>query len=164
EGDGTRLSSLGVHEHWNNAADKQYSRNLGTGEGIELIHSDPMQNVTVKIRVFLEGPFNTSKDTMITSLKTSGNLTLSSPFSEDTVTVDSIPGNITDWILVQLRTSPQGPEIASKSAFLRNDGWIISSNGVTPFLTLNVNDGEYYISIKHRNHLSVISKNPVPLE
>jgi len=31
-----RLSSLGVHEHWNNATDKQYSRNLGTGSGIEL--------------------------------------------------------------------------------------------------------------------------------
>ncbi len=37
EGDGTRLPSLGVHEHWNDAVDKQYSRNLGTGEGIELV-------------------------------------------------------------------------------------------------------------------------------
>jgi len=32
-----RLESLGVHEHWNNAIDKQYSRDLGMGEGIELI-------------------------------------------------------------------------------------------------------------------------------
>lgn len=32
-----RLASLGVHEHWNNAVDKKYSRNLGTGEGIELV-------------------------------------------------------------------------------------------------------------------------------
>ncbi len=32
-----RLGSLGVHEHWNNAEQKQYSRNLGTGRGIELI-------------------------------------------------------------------------------------------------------------------------------
>jgi parallel beta-helix repeat protein len=37
EGDGTRLASLGVHEHWNNPIDKQYSRNLGTGDGIELV-------------------------------------------------------------------------------------------------------------------------------
>jgi hypothetical protein len=36
EQDGTRLASLGVHEHWNNATDKQYTRNLGTGSGIEL--------------------------------------------------------------------------------------------------------------------------------
>ena len=37
DGDGTRLASLGVHEHWNNARDKQYSRNLGKGQGIELV-------------------------------------------------------------------------------------------------------------------------------
>jgi hypothetical protein len=36
EGDGTFLTSLGTHEHWNNPIDKQYSRNLGTGNGIEL--------------------------------------------------------------------------------------------------------------------------------
>jgi uncharacterized protein (DUF362 family) len=32
-----RLASLGVHEHWNNATDKKYTRNLGTGNGIELV-------------------------------------------------------------------------------------------------------------------------------
>jgi hypothetical protein len=32
-----RLSSLGVHEHWNNPQEKKYSRNLGTGTGIELV-------------------------------------------------------------------------------------------------------------------------------
>jgi parallel beta-helix repeat protein len=37
ENDGIPLTSLGVHEHWNNPIDKQYSRNLGTGEGIELV-------------------------------------------------------------------------------------------------------------------------------
>ena len=37
DGDGKRLESLGVHEHWNNAAEKKYSRNLGMGEGIELV-------------------------------------------------------------------------------------------------------------------------------
>jgi uncharacterized protein (DUF362 family) len=37
ERDGTRCESLGVHEHWNNATDKAYSRNLGKGTGIELV-------------------------------------------------------------------------------------------------------------------------------
>ncbi|MBW2430004.1 MAG: DUF362 domain-containing protein [Deltaproteobacteria bacterium] len=37
ENDGTHLASLGVHEHWNNGVDKQYSRNLGTDNGIELV-------------------------------------------------------------------------------------------------------------------------------
>jgi hypothetical protein len=39
ENDGIPLGSLGVHEHWNNSTDKQYSRNLGTDEGIELVQS-----------------------------------------------------------------------------------------------------------------------------
>jgi hypothetical protein len=37
ENDGSILSSLGVHEHWNDHINKEYSRNLGTGEGIELL-------------------------------------------------------------------------------------------------------------------------------
>ena len=40
EGDGTEMpASLGVHEHWNNATDKKYSKNLdaANGKGIELI-------------------------------------------------------------------------------------------------------------------------------
>ncbi len=56
EGDGTRLASLGVHEHWNNAEDKQYSRNLGTGGGIELVSGPYVgdaptvpENLTVEI-------------------------------------------------------------------------------------------------------------------
>ncbi|MDA3890836.1 MAG: DUF362 domain-containing protein [Salinivirgaceae bacterium] len=38
ERDGTPLKSLGVTEHWNNASDKKYSRNLGKENGIELIY------------------------------------------------------------------------------------------------------------------------------
>lgn len=38
EGDGTLIGSLGVYEHWNGLATKQYSRNLGTGNGIELVN------------------------------------------------------------------------------------------------------------------------------
>ena len=37
EDDGSILGSMGTHEHWNNAIEKKYTRNLGTGDGIELI-------------------------------------------------------------------------------------------------------------------------------
>jgi hypothetical protein len=52
ESDGTPLASLGVHEHWNNPVDKKYSRNLGTGDGIELVvpsfatEDGPIENTT----------------------------------------------------------------------------------------------------------------------
>ena len=43
EGDGTPIPwSLGVHEHWNDSINMQYSRNLGEDEGIELLSNyDP---------------------------------------------------------------------------------------------------------------------------
>jgi hypothetical protein len=51
EDDGTPISSLGVHEHWNNATDKQYSRNLKSGQGIELISTPKslVKNITTGI-------------------------------------------------------------------------------------------------------------------
>jgi hypothetical protein len=41
ENDGSVLGSLGAHEHWNNPDQKMYSRNLGSGEGIELVALTP---------------------------------------------------------------------------------------------------------------------------
>jgi hypothetical protein len=40
ENDGTLIGSLGVHEHWNDANNKQYTRNLDpvNGQGIELVN------------------------------------------------------------------------------------------------------------------------------
>lgn len=42
-----RLQSLGVSEHWNNSVDRKYSRNLGTGNGIELVF---VNNITSGIK------------------------------------------------------------------------------------------------------------------
>ena len=44
ENDGSTLASLGVHEHWNSGLDRKYSRNLGIGNGIELITEEPRVN------------------------------------------------------------------------------------------------------------------------
>jgi hypothetical protein len=42
-----RISSLGVHEHWNNPDDKLYTRNLGTGSGIELVKAGPANQAPI---------------------------------------------------------------------------------------------------------------------
>jgi len=49
ENDGTAIGSLGVHEHWNNMFDRQYSRNLGYDYGIELftIHKDLVESTVM---------------------------------------------------------------------------------------------------------------------
>jgi hypothetical protein len=56
---GTPLKSLGVHEHWDNPDNMKYSRNLGTGNGIELILLE--QNTTTgsqQLKTEIEGIFN----------------------------------------------------------------------------------------------------------
>jgi hypothetical protein len=83
ENDGTPLESLGAHEHWNNSIDKQYSRNLGTGEGIDLfkvidnIADEEQTNVDILSSVTqfknYPNPFNTST-TICYSLSTSADI------------------------------------------------------------------------------------------
>jgi hypothetical protein len=58
-GDVTRLASLGVHEHWNNPKDKQYSRNLGTGDGIELIFLEPVSTAPIGVESLGTGRYET---------------------------------------------------------------------------------------------------------
>jgi hypothetical protein len=71
EADGTPVpGSMGTHEHWNNAEDKQYSRNLGEDKGIELVSNyalpsavgeDQGMNVPVEnfnLRQNYPNPFN----------------------------------------------------------------------------------------------------------
>jgi hypothetical protein len=54
ERDGTRMASLGAHEHWNNPVDKQYSRNLGSGAGIELLllTGDPQRRAFLPVQLW----------------------------------------------------------------------------------------------------------------
>jgi len=51
DNDGERMTSLGVHEHWNNPYEKQYSRNLGTGNGIELVRLD---DARLQVRAYVQ--------------------------------------------------------------------------------------------------------------
>lgn len=63
EGDGIPIGSLGVFEHWNNPADRQYSRNLGTGDGIELKYIlqpsvDVPANLVKSVNISSPNPFS----------------------------------------------------------------------------------------------------------
>ncbi len=70
---------------------------------------------------------------------------------------------IVDWILVQLRAANDPAQIVhSCAALLQRDGNIVGLDGVTT-LQCDVDAGEYYISVKHRNHLGVMTASPVTL-
>jgi hypothetical protein len=69
ENDKAILKSLGVYENWNNSIDKMYSRNLNSGNGIELVFVDQkdiqtagkisLSNVDPEVKVY-PNPFYSS--------------------------------------------------------------------------------------------------------
>lgn len=68
----SRLPGLGVFERWNNPTERKYSRNLGTGNGIELVFIDRNLNSPVfKNRPQMSTLFSISVMTMSNSVKIS---------------------------------------------------------------------------------------------
>jgi len=122
--------------------------------------------VFLETKVLLEGPYNSDLNAMSTSLNTNGSIPLRTPEAyraDDDATVSSIPSDVTDWVLVQLRTTPSGSAVLSKSVFVYQDGRIVDRDGTIGKITLEVGEGDYYIVIKHRNHLAVMSAGALHL-
>jgi protocatechuate 3,4-dioxygenase beta subunit len=71
------------------------------------------------------------------------------------------PLDVTDWILVSLRTTifPDS-EVCKKAALLRNDGQIIFVEEFDCCSDLNPNQA-YYIVIEHRNHMPIMTPTAV---
>jgi hypothetical protein len=118
--------------------------------------------VYTRIRVWLGGPYQTG-GSMTTALKTGGSIPLTSPYA-DGRTVTSVPTGVTDWVSVELRSSASGPSVAQRSFFLRSDGNIADTDGTTTNLQIpGVTAGSYYLVVRHRNHLAVMSASALPL-
>ena len=118
-----------------------------------------LNQVRLQIKIFLEGPY--VSQTMGTGLQTGGHIPLQSPYDETTVT--SLPADIVDWVQVELRTQADGSgECYTKSGFVRSDGRVVDTDG-SDIVSVQAPEGDYYIVIKHRNHLSVMSGEAVHL-
>jgi hypothetical protein len=71
---------------------------------------------------------------------------------------------IVDWVYVELRDEVTNTlVVASTSALLQRDGDVVGVDGVSP-LEFNIASANYYITIKHRNHLGVMSKDTILLD
>lgn len=75
------------------------------------------------------------------------------------VAAQAIPGNsIVDWVFLQLRdlgASPGNTVLQTRSALLQRDGDIVDVDGVSPVTFNNLADGNYIITVRHRNHLGL---------
>ena len=128
---------------------------------IDLGSYEYRNSVLLDVKIFFEGSYDKTTHSMTTGINNV--IPKTSPYTEDQRSIDNVPANIVDWILVELRETADGNAISSRSSLLRNDGFIVSDDGNSTTISLDVNDGNYFIVLKHRNHLSVMSKNSIGL-
>jgi PKD repeat protein len=126
----------------------------------------------VQLQTWLEGPFNGSG--MNTDLTGLTDFPLLQPYNiapwnyDGSESVIIIPANVTDWVLIELRdatsaaTATAATQIARQAAFLMNDGSIRSLDGSSnqQFNNLTIQHLLFAV-IWHRNHLAVMSANPL---
>ncbi|GHB67277.1 hypothetical protein GCM10007390_20730 [Persicitalea jodogahamensis] len=100
---------------------------------------------------------------------------LTSPYNywNPTVTANTIPANvlnatgqdaIVDWVFVELRDATNPAVIvSSRSALLQRDGDIVDLDGVTPLPVRSPAGTTYYVAVRHRNHLAVMTAGAVTM-
>lgn len=130
--------------------------------------------VQVSLTVFLPGPLDCASGMMQTDLLTGGLLPAAQPYADDRFLgtplfhtgpeTSTFPtGQTVDWVLVDLR-SAETPDtrVSRQAALLEADGQIRSAlGGVLVFP--GVPAGEYYVVVRHRNHLPLMTAAPVTL-
>ena len=128
----------------------------------------------VSLTAYLEGPYNAASGYMNTTLKTAGLIPLTQPYNASPwnyngpETVASIPADVVDWVLIELRQADI-PEHATSSttikkrvAFLKKDGTIVETDGSSPVRFYNAAiTNNLFPVIRHRNHLAIMAANAV---
>ena len=121
-----------------------------------------LKEVCVSPKVFLQGPL--SGTTMATALNTNTLIPTTSPYNSTESYTGGFPANAVDWVEVEIRSDNSATPATShkKSAILLNDGTVVSPDG-SPVCFPEDPGTSWYIVIQHRNHLGIMTANPVLL-
>lgn len=126
----------------------------------------------IKVIALLDGPYNEATDLMNDNLRVDNLLPSAQPYTvapfnysgTETVApaVLAVSGDdaIVDWVLVELRDKTNSSSIiASRAALVQRDGDIVDVDGVSPVRFLNLLTNDYYVAVRHRNHLATMTAN-----
>ncbi|OQX01292.1 MAG: hypothetical protein BWK73_46520 [Thiothrix lacustris] len=129
----------------------------------------------VILRGLLQGAYSKSTGLMRDGLRASTLIPSTQPYASlghsGSETTTSTLLNTTganapvDWVLVELcdKTTPQ-TRLASKAALVQADGDVVdAATGSTTLSFADVSAGTYYLALRHRNHLGMMSAAPLNL-
>lgn len=134
----------------------------------------------VAVTAQLEGPYDATTGLMKDELRASGLLPLLEPYTAlgythiggggGETTVPAVfsttgPDAIVDWVFVELRSHSNGLiPVATRSALIQADGDIVDVDGSSFVEFRNIMPDQYWIVVRHRTHLDVMSMSPISLD
>ncbi len=160
-----------------------YTRTGITELGAFAIGTRPVLSpLLVSPKIFLQSNFSTGTGFMSDNLRLKNLIPVNEPY-------DSIPnfihsgsggkesstaaivgsaapaGNdaIVDWVFVQLHDAVSGLVVSTRSVLLQRDGDIVETDGVSDVNMAGNVSGNYYISVRHRNHLGARTASTLAL-
>ena len=134
------------------------------------------QALPITLNAFLQGPLQ-SATVMSDALRSAGVIPLTEPFTalsfthvgsggetiNASVLAPSILENVADWIFVELRDANNPTVVVQTRCGLVTDhGRIVGTDGFSN-IAFNKPPGNYHVSVKHRNHLAVMTRDPLSL-
>ncbi|MBI1223720.1 MAG: hypothetical protein GC192_00670 [Bacteroidetes bacterium] len=151
---------------------------------------DPDPFAFVKMKAFLQGSLVTAtglmKDELRTTLDADGKplLPLTEPYTDlampngtkpfvhlgsggETIQPSILavtgPDAIVDWVFLELRSKLNpASRVLTRAALIQRDGDVVDLDGVSPVL-FKAKTEDYYVVIRHRNHLGAMTLNPIPV-
>ncbi len=156
EGEGTQLHDA--------AGNFQPSLNRGEPHNPTWVPVSDFQNCRVATRIFLEGAYRSASGTMSTALLQQDRLPLTQPYQgapfnyDGDEAVNAVPAGVVDWVLLELRSElPDFTLVAQRAAFVTAQGNVVDLDGSSAVSFENLPGGTYYLVVRHRNHLAVMS-------
>ncbi|MCS7177367.1 MAG: hypothetical protein NZ960_07135 [Candidatus Kapabacteria bacterium] len=130
---------------------------------------DNARNLRLQVAAILEGPYRNGS--MVDDLRQRGWLPETPPdiypYNLDPmrpyIRVSPLPDSVVDWVVVELRTLLTGGARYYRTAFVRRDGRVVDLDGKSPITLPGIESGAYYVAIHHRNHLAIITAEPVEI-
>ncbi|MFZ1694965.1 MAG: WD40 repeat domain-containing protein [Flavobacteriales bacterium] len=180
-------SSFFVSVAWSPTENKIVAGGLNNMVAVWSVQQQGIPNVQLRPRAYLEGPYNAINGQMNATLRANGLVPLNEPYSamgyahtggggaeSTTNSLLQVTGAnaIVDWVVVELRSASNNAQVvATRSALLQADGDIVSAADGTSPVSLSAVSGNYFVAVRHRNHLGImtataqsLSSNPLNLD
>jgi len=127
----------------------------------------------LKTKVFLQGNYDNNTSQMTVNTAFQQQLPTTQPFNRTpwnyagNETISNIPADMVDWVLIDILDVNNYNLLSSQAALLLKDGrvvdpeWIMDNTIQGVYVNNVVSGMDYFVVIRHRNHLAVMSSTAV---